>query len=140
MFKFILAFFLCNFTYSTSEARPPAENYVIHCSGCHKPNGSGSPSNLVPDIRNIIGHFTKVSNGREYLIQVADISQAPLQNDEVAALMNWVLQEFSSLQLTKDFKPYTEEEVKSLGRIGRQTFMLTGGSSDLPPRKRYSIT
>ncbi len=87
---------------------------MIHCSGCHKPNGSGSPSNLVPDIRNIIGHFTKVPNGREYLIQVADISQAPLQNDEVAALMNWVLREFSSLQLTKEFKPYTEEEVEEL--------------------------
>ena len=114
MYKFVLAFFLCNFTYSITEARPPAENYVIHCSGCHKPNGSGSPSNLVPDIRNVIGHFTKVSKGREYLIQVADISQAPLRNDEIAALMNWVLREFSKQQLSKDFKPYTQEEVKEL--------------------------
>ena len=68
----------------------------------------------MPDIRNVIGHFTQVPNGRKYLIQVADISQAPLGNKEIAALMNWTLRQFSNDQLTPNFKPYSESEVKNL--------------------------
>ncbi len=96
------------------EARSPAENYIIHCSGCHKSNGSGSQINLVPDIRNVVGYFTQVPDGRAYIIQVADISQAPLPDDDLAALINWTLYKFSKDQLATHFKLYTEKEVKKL--------------------------
>ena len=60
----------------------------------------------------MIGHFTKVREGRTYLIQVADVSQAPLPDTELAILMNWVLQEFSAEQITANFIPYNAKEIE----------------------------
>lgn len=101
-------------THCICEARTPADNYVLHCSGCHMTNGSGSRVNLVPDIRNVIGFFTRTPAGRKYIIQVADVSQAPLADQDLADLVNWTLYEFSKEQLEIDFEPYSESEVEKL--------------------------
>ena len=62
----------------------------------------------------MVGYFTQVPDGRAYIIQVADISQAPLPDDDLAALINWTLYKFSKDQLATHFKLYTEKEVKKL--------------------------
>ena len=59
----------------------------------------------------MIGHFTKVREGRTYLIQVADVSQAPLPDTELAILMNWVLQKFSPKEIKTNFLPYNAKEI-----------------------------
>lgn len=48
---------------------------------------------------------------RSYLLRVPGASQAPLSDADLAAVMNWVLEEFNSETLPKNFRPLTEAEV-----------------------------
>ena len=63
-------------------------NYILHCEGCHGADGVGGVPEKVPPLRDAIGHFPKVSGGRDFLIQVPGVAQSPLDDAEVAALMS----------------------------------------------------
>jgi len=61
--------------------QPPLVNYMIHCMGCHLPDGSGNPPE-VPDTRGEMGRLLSVEGGREYLVQVPGAAQAPISAAE----------------------------------------------------------
>lgn len=86
-------------------------DYVLQCAGCHRVDGRGSSPHGIPDFRQSVGAFTHLPAGREYLIRVPGAAHSQLSNAELAAVLNWVLGEFSRAQLPADFKPYTEAEV-----------------------------
>lgn len=86
-------------------------DYVLQCAGCHRVDGRGSSPHGIPDFRQSVGAFTHLPAGREYLIRVPGAAHSQLSNAELAAVLNWVLGEFSAAQLPADFTPYTEEEV-----------------------------
>ncbi len=65
----------------------------------------------VPALKNEVGRFLHVPGGREFLIQVPGSSQSALTDAEVAAVLNWILENFSSGQLPADFIPYTTLEI-----------------------------
>ena len=56
---------------------------MLHCQGCHGPDGSGAPG-AVPDFHNQVGKFLLVPGGREYLIRVPGVSQSELNDARVA--------------------------------------------------------
>jgi len=85
-------------------------NYMLMCQGCHLADGTGTPEK-VPALKDEVGRFLQVAGGREYLIQVPGTSQSPLTDQEVALVLNWILDNFSSAELPADFKPYTTAEV-----------------------------
>ena len=86
-------------------------DYLLHCSGCHLSDGSGVPDD-VPSLRDDLGQIITVAPGRGYLVRVPGSSQAMLDDGELAAVINWVLTEFSAATLADDFEPLTAEEVK----------------------------
>ncbi|GLK93133.1 hypothetical protein GCM10008164_08690 [Achromobacter xylosoxidans] len=86
-------------------------DYVLQCAGCHRVDGRGSGRHGIPDFRNSVGAFAHLPAGREYLVRVPGAAQSQLSNAELAAVLNWVVEEFSPAQLPADFRPYTEEEV-----------------------------
>lgn len=90
---------------------PPSEAYVLHCSGCHGRDGSGHPD-FVPSLREL-GALLARPGGRDYLARVPGVAQAPLDDAQLAALLNWVLHEIAS---TKDIEPYRASEVGALRR------------------------
>lgn len=90
------------------------QSYLLHCAGCHLPDGSGSKPNDVPSLHGIPGHIAKIPEGRAYLTQVPGIAYTPLANAEVAEILNWMLREFSKDTLPADFVPFTESEVAAL--------------------------
>jgi mono/diheme cytochrome c family protein len=90
------------------------QNYLLHCAGCHLPDGRGSAANDVPTLRDIPGHFTRVPEGRAFLTQVPGIAYSPLSDAEAAEILNWMLYQYSSDTLPADFTPFTEGEVKRL--------------------------
>jgi len=96
------------------DAGSPRMNFMLHCSGCHGQDGSGSPSSGVPSMRGTLGHFLKVKDGREFLIQVPGTSQSPLSNRDTAELANWMLKTFSPLEVPANTVPYTTAEVTGL--------------------------
>jgi mono/diheme cytochrome c family protein len=76
-----------------NSGRPTAESFVLHCSGCHRVDGSGVPG-IAPDLRQI-GALLDSTGGRDYLGRVPGVAQAPLDDTELAALLNWVLIEIA---------------------------------------------
>jgi mono/diheme cytochrome c family protein len=90
-------------------------NYMLNCQGCHLPDGSGFPGK-VPDMRGLVGRFPTVAGGREFLVRVPGSANAPLSDERLAELMNWLLREYGGDQLPADFRPYAAEEVGRLRR------------------------
>lgn len=90
---------------------PPAETYVLHCSGCHGMDGSGH-ADFVPSLRDV-GELLKRPGGRAYLARVPGVAQAPVGDAELAALLNWILREISGVP---DAQPYGAGEVGALRR------------------------
>lgn len=89
------------------------KNYRLHCMGCHQADGTGSPANGIPSMRDEVGHFLRVPGGRAYLSQVPGTLHTPLSDGETAALLSWVMVNIGRSSTPADFQPYTAEEVKS---------------------------
>lgn len=85
-------------------------NYILHCQGCHLADGSGTPTK-VPALKHEVGRFLHVAGGREFLIQVPGTAQSALSDNEVADVLNWILENFSRDELPADFVPYTADEI-----------------------------
>ena len=90
-------------------------NYMLNCQGCHQADGTGLPGN-VPSMRGFAGRFLQVAGGREFLVQVPGSSNSPLDNAQLAELLNWILVTMSAEQLGDSFQFYTEEEVAEMRR------------------------
>jgi hypothetical protein len=88
---------------------PAAEHYLLHCSGCHGADGHGSPP-TTPDLHEL-AWLLDVPGGRAYLARVPGVAQAPIGDGELAALLGWVLLEFSQASV---MPPYTAEEIGRL--------------------------
>ncbi len=90
-------------------AESNAENYLLHCSGCHGADGRGVPG-VTPSLHGI-AELLERPGGRAYLGRVPGVAQAALDDRKLAALLNWVLTEFS--QHSAD-PPYSGKEMHRL--------------------------
>lgn len=97
---------------ATSSAEPPEKLYMLNCWGCHRPHGEGIPG-TAPPLRGA-ADFLRVPGGRQYLIEVPGVAQSALNDADVAAVMNWIIESFSADRLTRGFQPYTADEVASV--------------------------
>lgn len=89
------------------------KNYRLYCMGCHQADGTGSPANGIPSMRDEVGHFLRVPGGRAYLSQVPGTLHTPLSDGETAALLTWVMRNIGGRSTPADFQPYSAAEVKS---------------------------
>ena len=93
------------------------KNYLLHCSGCHLPNGIGDPPNA-PSLRDTIGKIVATPEGRDYIVRVPGSAQTPMSDEQLADVLNWMLTEFNSETLPKDFELLSVQEVsRSRGQI-----------------------
>lgn len=90
--------------------------YVLHCSGCHLRDGSGSVAGRIPALAGTVGHFQRLLEGRLYTIQVPGIMNSGLKDDDVAALVNWLVPHFAGSSLQGAFKSYTAAEIAAARR------------------------
>lgn len=96
----------------TSLAASPRINYLLYCSGCHRPTGEGKAPN-VPTLHDELGRMMSVPEMRGYLARVPGAAQAPIDDAELTAVINWVLEEFNADTLPEDFERLTVEEVSA---------------------------
>jgi mono/diheme cytochrome c family protein len=87
-----------------------AQDFARQCQGCHGADGMGARA-AIPRLREFVGHFTQLPAGRDYLMRVPGVVFAPIDNQRLAAVLNWTLQTFSPAELAPDFAPFTTEEV-----------------------------
>ncbi|WP_454735593.1 c-type cytochrome [Cupriavidus necator] len=83
-------------------------SYMLHCSGCHLPDGSGKPAAGIPDMRITVPQLLRSPAGRAFLVQVPGTSGSDLTDAQIAELMNWML---PVLTAQRDAAPYTTQEV-----------------------------
>jgi len=101
----------CLISMSAQAEVPLPELYQLHCSACHSPDGSGD-GRIVPSLREL-GPLLDAPGGRDYLIRVPGVAQAPLESARLAALLGWVLTELSGVN---NVEAFTEREVEMLRR------------------------
>ena len=104
-----LALLLALVTHSVFAASPRI-NYLLYCSGCHRPLGEGNPPN-VPTLHNELGLMMSVQEMRGYLARVPGSAHAPITDAELTDVLNWMQEQFNADTLPEDFKKLTVEEV-----------------------------
>ena len=119
--RVVILILLVSCQHAVATDGPPMRSaqtmWMLNCQGCHRPDGSGTGSE-VPAMQGIVSRFLAVPGGREYLIRVPGVATSPLQDDSLAVLVNWMLEEFDRENIPVDFTPYTAEEVTSLRKLG----------------------
>jgi mono/diheme cytochrome c family protein len=89
-------------------------NYMLNCQGCHGAEGAAAAGGVVPAMKDFVGNFLSVEDGREFLVRVPGSANAPLNDAELAEVLNWMLPRLSPQQMPEDFEPYTQAEVAEL--------------------------
>ena len=97
-----------------ASAGSPALNYRLHCMGCHLVDGSGMPQRGIPSMTGVLGHFLRLPQGRALIVQVPGVMNTPLNDRQVAELMNWMLGQWAGDSLPPGAPPYSEAEVREL--------------------------
>ena len=101
---------------ASATGEDPKIAYWLHCGGCHGLEGRGVPPD-VPSLVDEPGRIEAVAGGREYLIRVPGVAQAPVSDSELAKVVNYMMFEFSTDTLAADFVPYTAHEVGRLRKL-----------------------
>ena len=101
-----------------------------HCAICHQGNAAGVPG-MYPPLADSIGNYVRVPAGRAYLVHVVAFgltgpisvhgqtyvglmqSWPGLSDEEIAEVLNYILDTFNSKLIPRDFKPLTADEVKN---------------------------
>jgi len=93
-------------------AESASQLYTMNCWGCHSPHAEGLPGS-VPRLAHSMGYFLHLPEGRTYLVRVPGVANSPLNDQQIADVLNWMLNTFSKDELPKDFVPYTVEDVRA---------------------------
>ncbi|WP_321793715.1 cytochrome c [Caballeronia sp. J97] len=94
-------------TYDAARAR---QDWVLNCMGCHTADGSGI-SGKVPALRDSLGHFVSLPEGRQFVMRVPGAANSALSDAELANVLNWLLATMNVQSRPASFKPYTAEEI-----------------------------
>jgi mono/diheme cytochrome c family protein len=97
---------------------------------CHQPDGKGAPS-VYPPLAGSVGRYMALKQGRTYVIDVVSFGMGgkidsggdsfegdmppwpQLSDEEVAAVLTFVMTGLNAKLLPADFKPITADEVKA---------------------------
>lgn len=104
-----------SFPASATQAplNPARINYLGQCGGCHGLQGDTAPA-PVPVLRGRIGYFMRSVSGREYLIRLPNVSRAKIDDDALAAMMNFVVAAFGPYSGPAKTRLFSADEVRRL--------------------------
>lgn len=97
----------------------PKVAYWLHCAGCHGLEGHGTPPEI-PSLIDEPGRIESLPGGRDYLMRIPGVSQAGLDDGELAAVMNYVMAEFNSATTAPGFRSFSAQE---MARHRQQTLL-----------------
>ncbi|MEJ1158329.1 hypothetical protein [Prosthecomicrobium sp. N25] len=112
---------------------PPRTLFLLHCSGCHLPDGTGSKIGGIPPFPNTVGKHLRHPDGRRYLANVPGVINSGLGDADTARLLNWILDTWGAADRPPGAPPFTAEEIGRLrGKTVDDIFALrTRISADL---------
>jgi cytochrome c553 len=91
----------------------PRNDYVLACGGCHGLGGVSNPS-LVPRLNGLVGYYLNLPEGRAYLARVPNVAFSSMNDDRLAAVLNYLVFEIGGRSAPAGSKPYSAAEVGKL--------------------------
>ncbi len=88
----------------------PAQDYALHCMGCHGANAQGVPGK-VPPLAHSLVRFMNNAAGRRYVLRVPGAANSMLSDAQLAAVLNWVVTQFDADELGATTPRFGEQEV-----------------------------
>ncbi len=127
-----------------ARALTPEVNFQLQCMGCHQRDGAGQPGR-VPSFRRTLVPMSYLPQGREFLIRVPGVAQAPLSDEDIAALLNWMVRSMSDVRIKPGFKDYSTEEIhrqraRPIAHVSaaRTQVLRRLGASVRPPKRCFT--
>lgn len=108
MIRYLAAFLLA--LAAASAAADPHTDYLLYCRGCHLHTGDAVPDANVPSLHEL-APLLESEEGREYIVRVPGVSQTPMSDERLAAVLNWVVENFNPDIDPDSFRPYSAAEV-----------------------------
>ena len=97
------------------QGQSPRSNYLLSCGGCHGLNGV-SNSRLVPDLKDRVGFFLNLPEGRSYVVRLPNVAFSLTTDVALTDLLNYVVFTLGGASVPKGTKRYTLSEVSHLRR------------------------
>jgi cytochrome c553 len=112
MTRAALACALAGLVYQLAQASP-AQDYMLHCMGCHGAQAQGVPGKI-PPLANALSRFMRTAEGRNYVLRVPGAANSALSDGQLAAVLNWLAVKFDASAAASNVAPFTSEEVSRL--------------------------
>lgn len=91
----------------------PAQDYMLHCMGCHGAQAEGVPGR-VPPLARTLGRFMRTAAGRNYVLRVPGAANSTLTDAQLAQVLNWIDTRFTDAAASGAAVPFTTAEVAAL--------------------------
>lgn len=91
--------------------------YALKCSGCHRMDGMGAPEAGIPPFPGFIAPLARNQDGRVYIAHVPGIMGSRLSNDQLADVLNYVIDEWSEDTSSTPPARFTAEELTELREV-----------------------
>ncbi len=98
---------------AADDAAAARSDWILYCAGCHGMDAAGLPPR-VPQMRDRVGWFLQLPEGRAYLVQVPGMNNSGLDDRRMARLVNWLVPQFGGGSRPATFVPYSADEVARL--------------------------
>jgi mono/diheme cytochrome c family protein len=108
---------------SANALASPAQDYMLHCMGCHGVNAQGVPGK-VPALAHTLVQFMRTPAGRSYVLRVPGASNSMLSDAQLAAVLNWIAGHFSP-DPAATVAPFTDQEVSAHRRVPMSAVQAT---------------
>jgi hypothetical protein len=99
----------------TTQLPTARASYLLSCGGCHGVDGV-SNSRLVPDLKDQVGFFLNLPEGRSYVVQLPNVAFSITTDEALTGLLNYVVFALGGRSVPSGSKPYTVREVSQLRR------------------------
>ncbi len=96
----------------TAALAAPAEDYMLHCMGCHGAHAEGVPGK-VPPLAHSLARFMRSPAGRSYVLRVPGAANSMLSDAQLADVLNWIADSYDGEELAGSIARFTAREVAS---------------------------
>jgi mono/diheme cytochrome c family protein len=83
---------------------------MLNCMGCHLADGVGAPPEI-PRLADRVGYFLTIPDGRAFLAQVPGAANSLLDDERLARVLNWIIEEYAGASLPAQWQPFDAAEV-----------------------------
>jgi cytochrome c553 len=91
----------------------PAQDYMLYCMGCHGAEAQGVPGKI-PPLAHALGRYMRTPSGRNYVLRVPGAANSALSDAQLAAVLNWLAQQFNAEDLTADVALFSVSEISAV--------------------------